>query len=456
MRIVVLARIHANLPALKAVLDDLRGQSYDALWCIGDWISYGPHPAEVMEHLMPLCTLGVIGQGDLAVLRCADADRESEELLSTDCWTYHQLNQEQRRYLRLLSTSLRFTLQGRQFLLAQTPGSGDDGEPRPDLPVEAWLRLFQKVQAEVLVLSSGAAPFIQRLGEMLCINVGAAGSFTDGRAEARYAWLDVDETGVRVELRQVPYAVAEVWEACRAAGIPEFPSLITASTDPAPRNDAPSPPEDNDVTLDRRLVPVLDLIRTRGPNTEEDEQERLNVSHLALQLFDQLQPLHHLGREERFWLECAALLHTLGRDRHPRSYPRRALPVILNTPLLPFDTRERLLIGSLVRYQRRRPRKKDQNYALLKPEEQSKVEVLSALLRLALALARNTPAVTELYLDIGLRKIRLKLISPTEVTEVNERGVRRIRKRGKYLARLLGRKFRAEWPLEDVAALSSA
>ena len=36
------------------------------------------------------------------------------------------------------------------------------------------------------------------------------------------------------------------------------------------------------------------------------------VTGLALQIFDELNDLHHLGNKERFWLICAGILHSIG------------------------------------------------------------------------------------------------------------------------------------------------
>ncbi len=441
MRIAILAGLHANLPALEAVLADLAERSYDVLWCLGDWCSGGPHPDAVIERLRPLCTVGVIGAGDQAILQCAENSNAIEDALSPLCWTYHQLSKESRRFLRLLSASVRFTLGKQRFLLAQGAGVGDEGVPPAEAPNEDWLRFFQQAQADVIVVHHTARAFVRQIGAAWCINVPAVGYPHDGRAEAAYAWLELEEETLQVEFRRVPYAIEEVWQACRDQGIPLFPPrTVDRAADPTPEpgiNHAP--PEE--LLLDRRLAPVLALARARSEN---DEAYRLTVSRLALQLFDQLQGLHHQGREERFWLECAALLHTLERKRHPRRYPRRALQTILKTPHLPFETRERLLIGSLVRYQKRRPRKKHQNYALLNPDERNSVQILSALLRLAIVLAKAETPVQDLYAEVSPRKLKLQLIT----TAPAEALCRRARRRGRRLARRFGRKLRVSYLVE--------
>jgi predicted phosphodiesterase len=44
MRIAVISDVHANLPALRAVIDDVTAIGCDAVWCAGDLVGRGPHP----------------------------------------------------------------------------------------------------------------------------------------------------------------------------------------------------------------------------------------------------------------------------------------------------------------------------------------------------------------------------------------------------------------------------
>lgn len=56
MRYAILSDIHANLPALRAVIDDLAGRSIDATICLGDAIGYYADGAAVIDMLRDLVT----------------------------------------------------------------------------------------------------------------------------------------------------------------------------------------------------------------------------------------------------------------------------------------------------------------------------------------------------------------------------------------------------------------
>ena len=67
MRIALLADLHANLPAVRAVLQDAAQIGCDAIWCAGDVVGRGPHPNEVVELMRTVDVVTVQGNWDEAV-----------------------------------------------------------------------------------------------------------------------------------------------------------------------------------------------------------------------------------------------------------------------------------------------------------------------------------------------------------------------------------------------------
>jgi len=57
MRIIVITDVHANLPALQAVLDSIQTERYDAIFHTGDAIAIGPYPAECLDLMMNIPSL---------------------------------------------------------------------------------------------------------------------------------------------------------------------------------------------------------------------------------------------------------------------------------------------------------------------------------------------------------------------------------------------------------------
>src|SRR5208337_4903818 len=103
----------------------------------------------------------------------------------------------------------------------------------------------------------------------------------------------------------------------------------------------------------------------------------------SARLFDELQPLHHLEAVERHWLQCAALLHDVGRNWSKRGHHKESLRIILHTDL-PFDLQSRLIIGCVARYHRKAlPSNRHYHFAKLQNNQQETVLLLAAILRVA-------------------------------------------------------------------------
>ena len=85
MRVAILTDIHANLPALEAVLDACT--PYDAVWVMGDIVGYGPYPDDVVARLRKEHAVAVRGNHDAAVLGDLDTSVFNEDARLAVEWT---------------------------------------------------------------------------------------------------------------------------------------------------------------------------------------------------------------------------------------------------------------------------------------------------------------------------------------------------------------------------------
>ena len=85
MRIAVLSDIHANLPALDAVLAD--AGAVDAIWHLGDVVGYGPEPDAVVDRLREVGAIGVRGNHDAAACGGREIDWFNPEARRAMEWT---------------------------------------------------------------------------------------------------------------------------------------------------------------------------------------------------------------------------------------------------------------------------------------------------------------------------------------------------------------------------------
>lgn len=66
-QIAFFADIHANLPALRAVMEDIRGRGVEEVYFLGDMVGKGPSGAQVVDLIRGFCTEAVYGNWDRLV-----------------------------------------------------------------------------------------------------------------------------------------------------------------------------------------------------------------------------------------------------------------------------------------------------------------------------------------------------------------------------------------------------
>jgi len=120
------------------------------------------------------------------------------------------------------------------------------------------------------------------------------------------------------------------------------------------------------------------------------EVHSLHVADLALSLFDQTKREHHLGQQERLWLEYAAILHDVGYLINPRQHHKHAYYLIKHSDMDGFAAEEIDVIANIARYHRRAlPSLKHEGFDRLTPRMQRVVKILASLLRIADGLDRT-------------------------------------------------------------------
>lgn len=105
MRILVISDIHANLTALETVLDD--AADYEAVWCLGDLVGYGPDPNECIQRVIELPgLLCIIGNHDAAALGYIETMSFNPEARVALEWTKMMLVEENINFLKNLPETI--------------------------------------------------------------------------------------------------------------------------------------------------------------------------------------------------------------------------------------------------------------------------------------------------------------------------------------------------------------
>jgi exopolyphosphatase/guanosine-5'-triphosphate,3'-diphosphate pyrophosphatase len=125
------------------------------------------------------------------------------------------------------------------------------------------------------------------------------------------------------------------------------------------------------------------------------------VALLAGRIFDQLAGPLELLAGDRLLLECAARLQDVGYVINYDQHHKHSYHLIRNSRLPGIRAHDLELIANIARYHRgAHPKRKHENLARLSPEDQSRVQRMAAILRLAGGLDRSR---TQTVRDVAVR-----------------------------------------------------
>jgi len=142
----------------------------------------------------------------------------------------------------------------------------------------------------------------------------------------------------------------------------------------------------------KRIIPILEFAAAHNSDRSHDEQVMKN----ALQIFDQISPLHGLSEDERFLLQAASLLHDIGWSQGGSAHHKSGQRLVERDRSLPLGKKERSLISLLIRYHRKAfPSEKHRKFADLKEKDREKVRKLASILRIADGLDRSHQSLVE-------------------------------------------------------------
>ena len=238
MRYGIIADIHANLDAFRAVLEDIRQRGgVDEVWCLGDVVGYGAEPGECISLLRETTDVCVAGNHDRAAtgkLSTADFNPAA----ATACqWTEQQLCPDDREYLNNLPE----VIERGDFTLVH----GSPREPIWEyvLSTSTARENFACFKTAYCLVGHSHRPMVfsySRTGvctvslfpvdswlatgdSRLIINPGGVGQPRDGDPRASYAVYDSDSKSIR--LYRVEYDINATQTKMTAQGLPR--QLVT-------------------------------------------------------------------------------------------------------------------------------------------------------------------------------------------------------------------------------------
>ena len=229
--------VHANLPALRAVLADARAAGAERLLCLGDLVGYGAEPTACIDLVAARADAVVAGNHEHGAAGLLDPAWFNTAARAAVVWTGAQLGDDARAWLA-----------GLPLITAMDDATLAHGSPHePEewdylLSPEDGFAVFGAFETRLCFIGHSHRPAVWsvgtsgpdheaafatwpvevplRAGRRYLVNVGSVGQPRDRDPRAAYALWDVDER--RVEIRRVTYDVRLAAEKILAAGLPRI------------------------------------------------------------------------------------------------------------------------------------------------------------------------------------------------------------------------------------------
>lgn len=229
MPVAAIYDIHGNLPALGAVLEEIRRAEADHIVVGGDVLP-GPMPRETLTRLLELKTPAqfIHGNGDREVLaQMAGTETEwyrtaPEQWREPVRWTAQQLLPEHERLLASWPTTCRVEVRGLGEVLFCHATPRNDTDCFTHLtPEEHLIPIFGGLDVPLVVCGHTHMQFDRTVGKLRIVNAGSVG-MPFGEPGAYWLLLGPD-----VQLRRTPYDLAKAAERIRSTNYPHAQDFAT-------------------------------------------------------------------------------------------------------------------------------------------------------------------------------------------------------------------------------------
>lgn len=238
MKIGVIADIHGNAPALKAVLNefDLR-RDIEHIYCLGDMIGIGPDTNEVLTILFARSDVSMItGNHDEAVLALQKG--EDYPLSHSHAKEHHQwiadlMDKGFITRLEQLPRTITLTIEGKSILfihyhIEQTQLnehiSKDPFSEIVEPSLDNLLSLFKGSEDKLICFGHHHPIHFFEGKDTIFLNPGSLGC--NSQPTARYSVVDIAKDKITVSLEEVSYNNTKFLESYELLQVPERDFLI--------------------------------------------------------------------------------------------------------------------------------------------------------------------------------------------------------------------------------------
>ncbi|MDH3838721.1 MAG: metallophosphatase family protein [Desulfobacterales bacterium] len=214
-KILLLGDIHANYPALEAIIKYIQPDRFDRIVNTGDFTVYSTFPNETIqwfrERKRTICILGNTDRKILRILKGKKLKKpKKNEKRVMYFWTSEHLHPENIIYLKSLRKQTDITVGGFRIGIFHGTREDPDEELFPSAPESRFQQLAKDSPYQVHIMGHSHVPFYKIVDGIHFINPGSVGRMFDGDPRASFAILKISSEKIAVEHFRIPYAVEAV------------------------------------------------------------------------------------------------------------------------------------------------------------------------------------------------------------------------------------------------------
>ena len=245
MRIAFISDIHGNFTAFQEVLTDIKGQSVDQIICLGDTVTMGPQPTEVLNTLRELKCVVIKGNHDAATLDPGNAAQHkvANHLISDLYWCRNQLSPDDLQFINSFEPMHEIDLPHGNRILAfhGSPLSSTDiiQSTTPNHLLDVY---FEGQKANIFIGGHSHVQMVRRYEDKLILNSGSIGNtfkfpYSPGKSVhllpwAEYIVINQSEHSLSIDARRVYFDTDELLKKVRESQLPCAPWWIDQYSKP--------------------------------------------------------------------------------------------------------------------------------------------------------------------------------------------------------------------------------
>ncbi|MFX1704737.1 metallophosphoesterase family protein [Chitinophaga sp. CC14] len=240
LKLAIISDIHANLPALISVLEDIEQFGAHQVYCLGDLTDAAPWHNEVIDLIRQKNIPVIMGNHDERIafdhpvypLSKHTPEEQAARLLAIN-YTKETIKPQHAAFLAELPRHIQMDVAGLKVLLVHGSTRSNDEYLYHDHDENDLLGMMDEHHADIMVTGHTHLSYIRPLkaaGKMV-INTGSVGRSKEKDRLASYLQLTVTGSEITPAIRKVPYPVEETIAGIRNSPIPDFYAHFLAGSD---------------------------------------------------------------------------------------------------------------------------------------------------------------------------------------------------------------------------------